>query len=61
MREAVEEMLSGKIQALKTMTEFWTVAVSKLSQDIIHQAEATCMWAVKHDVGSLQNTTLSLR
>lgn len=60
MREAVEEKLFGKIQALKTMTESWKVAVTKLSQDIIHQAEATNMWAVKHDVGSLQNDALSL-
>lgn len=61
MREAVEEKLFGIIQALKTMTESWKVAVTKLSQDIIHQAEVTYMWAVKHDVGSLHNDALSLR
>ena len=60
-KEPVEDLLSGKIQALKTMTKSWKVAVTKCGQVIIHQAEATYMRAVKLDMGSLQNDVLSLR
>ncbi|MEQ2242224.1 hypothetical protein ILYODFUR_033525 [Ilyodon furcidens] len=38
VREAVEEMLAGEIQALKAMVEASNSAVSKLSRDIIYSA-----------------------
>lgn len=73
VREAVEDMLSSEIQALKTTIESSNLAVIKLSQDITHQTEvrktlqgrvdATTanIRAVKHDVGSLQKDVLNLR
>ncbi len=73
VREAVEEMLAGEIQALKAMIEASNAAVNKLSEDIIQQAEvgkklqarldatSANIRAVKHDVGDLQKELRDLR
>lgn len=72
VREAVEEMLAGEIQALKTMIEASNSAVNKLSGDIAQQVEvgsklqgrldatSANIRAVKHDVGDIQKEVLSL-
>lgn len=70
MREAVEDMLSSKVQALKSMIESSNAPVTKLRQDIGHQDEVgktlqTGCHGIhhdssKHDVGSLQNDVLNL-
>ena len=73
VREAVEEMLAGEIQALKVMMEASNSAVNKLNGDIAQQAEvgrklqgrldatSANIRAVKHDVGDLQKELLNLR
>ncbi len=73
VREAVEEILAGEIQALKTMIEASNSAVNKLSGDIAQQAEvgrklqgrldatSANVRAVKHDVGDIQKELLNLR
>ncbi|KAE8284529.1 hypothetical protein D5F01_LYC17862 [Larimichthys crocea] len=72
VREAVEEMLAGEIQALKTMIEASNSTVNKLSGDIAQQVEvgsklqgrldatSANIRAVKHDVGDIQKEVLSL-
>lgn len=73
VREAVEEMLAGEIQALKAMVEASNSAVNKLSGDIAQQSEigrklqgrldatSANVRTVKHDVGDLQKELLNLR
>ena len=72
VREAVEEMLAGEIQALKAMIEASNPAVNKLSGDIAQQAEVgrrlqgrldarlANIRVVKHVVGDLQKELLNL-
>ena len=73
VKEAVEEMLTGEIETLKTMIASSNTAIAKLSQDIATQDEASkalrgrvvAMDAnvkqAKRDVTTLQEDTLTLR
>uniref|UniRef100_A0A3Q3E6I8 L1 transposable element RRM domain-containing protein n=1 Tax=Labrus bergylta TaxID=56723 RepID=A0A3Q3E6I8_9LABR len=72
VRKAVEDMLSGENETLKSMIESTITAVAKLGEDITQQAElgrklqgrvdasTANMRAVKHDVGGPQKDVLKL-